>query len=340
MELVPRYLDAVRRYLPKSTQADVIEELSDSIQSQIEEKEAGLGRPLNADEENAILKTYGHPLLAASRYRPHQQLIGPALYPFYVNSLKIVLLIALSVSAVATVVLGITSGDALAAAARAWGAIWGTLFSLVGIVTVIFAAIERFGPKDFARKWDPRSLPAATETQRVPRASSTLELVFNLLFAAWLLNIPGIRHIADYATLGGAAAQLYVPFKLWPWWHQMLPALLVATLAHAAVNSVNLVRPDWFRARAGTMIVTHGFLFVVLCLILRQRTFVAVADGVNHAAQYADAANVLNGVVFIGLIGFAVINLVMIAVNVRTLLQRTNRSFPNPTGNAQAPSGP
>ena len=37
MELLDRYLNAVERYLPRSQQADVVAELSDRIQSTVEE---------------------------------------------------------------------------------------------------------------------------------------------------------------------------------------------------------------------------------------------------------------------------------------------------------------
>ncbi len=70
MELLDRYLNAVERYLPRAQQADVVAELSDSIQSTVEEQKPRLGRPLSVDEESAIIKTYGHPIMAASRYRP------------------------------------------------------------------------------------------------------------------------------------------------------------------------------------------------------------------------------------------------------------------------------
>ena len=37
-----------------------------------------------------MLKKRGHPWLMASRYLPQQQLIGPALFPYYRQALKIV----------------------------------------------------------------------------------------------------------------------------------------------------------------------------------------------------------------------------------------------------------
>ena len=69
MTLVDRYLRAVRDHLPRGQQDDIIDELSDSIQSQIEDQEANLGRPLGEDEQVALLRGFGHPMAVAARYR-------------------------------------------------------------------------------------------------------------------------------------------------------------------------------------------------------------------------------------------------------------------------------
>ena len=44
MELLDRYLQAVRFWLPRKQQDDIIAELGDDLRSQIEEREASLGR--------------------------------------------------------------------------------------------------------------------------------------------------------------------------------------------------------------------------------------------------------------------------------------------------------
>ena len=318
MELLDRYLNAVERYLPKAQQADVIAELSDSIQSSVEEKEAELGRPLSIDEESTIIKAYGHPITAASRYRPNQQLIGPALFPFYVNTLKIVVPIVLGVIFVVDLMFWVGTGDAMAAAARFWGAMWGTLFVIFGLVTAIFAAVERLQPNYKKTQWDPRSLPAV-DAQRVPRATSSVELIFNLLFVALLAGMPSVRHLFD--PMVAPLAEL--PLRLGPWWQEFVPVLLVVTLANALMNCFNLIRPDCSDVRAGTFAVTHGVMLIAVCYALRQHNFVMVSGAVGDPARYAEAANILNSVVLIGLVIFALICAVTTVLNVRKLIFRT-----------------
>jgi hypothetical protein len=56
LSLVDRYLRAARDHLPRSQQDDIINELSDSIRSRIEDEEAALGRPLDEAEEISMLR--------------------------------------------------------------------------------------------------------------------------------------------------------------------------------------------------------------------------------------------------------------------------------------------
>ena len=80
-ELLDRYLQGVRFWLPKAQQEDISAELAEDLHSQIEEKEEELGRSLNEEEMTAILKRFGSPIVVASRYRPQTHLIGPVLFP-------------------------------------------------------------------------------------------------------------------------------------------------------------------------------------------------------------------------------------------------------------------
>ena len=95
MQIVDRYLQSVKTCLSAAQADDIIEELSENISAQIEDKESELQRSLTEAEVEAILKQHGHPLLVASRYRQEQrsvsfgrQIIGPALFPFYIRVLK------------------------------------------------------------------------------------------------------------------------------------------------------------------------------------------------------------------------------------------------------------
>jgi hypothetical protein len=81
MTVVDRYLMAVRIFLPRSAQRDIIAELSDDIQTRIGDREGTLGRPLSAAEQEAIVAEFGHPALLAGRYGPRRPI--SLVFPFY-----------------------------------------------------------------------------------------------------------------------------------------------------------------------------------------------------------------------------------------------------------------
>ena len=88
MELIERYLQAVKFALPQPQRDDIIKELRDNILSQVEEKEAELGHPLGEDEQAELLKKLGSPMQLASRYRKQQPMIGATMFPIYWKVLK------------------------------------------------------------------------------------------------------------------------------------------------------------------------------------------------------------------------------------------------------------
>ena len=90
MELIERYLQAVRFALPPAQRDDIIKELRDNILSQIEEKEAMLGRAPSEGEQAELLKKLGpdvhraraFPLEAATVCSPRNPHSLPPVYTF------------------------------------------------------------------------------------------------------------------------------------------------------------------------------------------------------------------------------------------------------------------
>src|SRR5580658_4824745 len=91
MELLERYLEAVRKHLPWERQDDIIAELRANLEAQLEEKESALGRSLTTAEMEEWLKTLGPPIQVAAGYQPQRYLIGPGFFPIYWYVLKLTL---------------------------------------------------------------------------------------------------------------------------------------------------------------------------------------------------------------------------------------------------------
>ena len=195
MQLLERYLQAVKFWLPKEQKEDIIAELSEDIHSQIDENEAELGRKLNEIELEAILKQRGRPILVANRYLPQQHLIGPVLFPIYRLVLKIVMVCyVVPWTATWIALLIFNSGYAAKFAGHSWfeilgslwASLWGTAFLAVSTVTLVFAILERVQRKShFLEEWNPRKLPPVNNPNLIPRFNSILELAANFVFCVW-----------------------------------------------------------------------------------------------------------------------------------------------------------
>src|ERR1700683_2599670 len=163
MDLMERYLHAVKVWLPGAQQDDILAELSEDLNSQIEDRETELGRKLNADEVAAILKRRGRPIVVASVYGPRQSLIGPAWFPAYCFVLKLVLGIMVPVMAlIVTPALYFSSPNPNAALLNMLRGLPGAALTTFGIITLIFVCLERFqfhAQGETLEDWDPRKLP-------------------------------------------------------------------------------------------------------------------------------------------------------------------------------------
>jgi hypothetical protein len=306
MDLLDRYLQAVRFWLPKAQQEDLIAELSEDLHSQVEEKEGELGRPLHEAEVSVILKRCGSPILVASRYRPQRHLIGPVLFPIYEFVLKMVLLwilVPVFVFIVGPVNLANTRDWGLAAA-HTLGDLWSGAFVAAGVITLVFAVIEatqaHLGLQD---KWDPRSLPALQKQERKPSSLKMLcELGFAFFGLIWILLVPHYPVL----ILGPAAGFL----KAGPWLHTFYVPILLLGIAGLLRSAISLARPQWAWFPSLSQLLNTVLTLVVLNYVSNAaghtlngnwHPFVVPADSVRDSAQYAHIAAIVNASILISL---------------------------------------
>ena len=179
MTVVDRYLMAVRVFLPRSAQRDIVAELSDDIHSRIEDQEGTLGRPLTAAEQEAIVADFGHPALLAGRYGPRRRLIGPEIFPFYWLVLRLALVVGVAVHVAVTMIM-LAQGRADQAIRQATQVLPVVAFIQFGVITLIFALLDNYGVlARVGHCWNPRTLPTAGRVQPF------LQLALVAIFAAW-----------------------------------------------------------------------------------------------------------------------------------------------------------
>jgi hypothetical protein len=285
MELLDRYLQAVRFWLPKSQQEDIITELSSDLRSQIDDRETELGRSLDNAELEEILRRCGSPILVASRYRPQTQLIGPALFPIYLFVLKVVLLWILV--PVFIVIVGpamiLTEANRWAAGLQAWSTLLSAMFFSAVSITVVFAVLERTQAKlNLFEKWSLLSLPPAPKEAQPPSRTHTIfEMIFGIIGLVWLLLAPQY----PFLILGPAAAFL----KAAPVWHTLYLPVIFLAAAGLAYQFVSLMQPQWRWLPASGRLATTILGLVVVNFLINAGTQQSNGDWhpyvVTQAAQ-------------------------------------------------------
>src|SRR5579864_758308 len=288
MELLNRYLQAVKFWLPRAQQDDIITELGEDIRSQVEERESELGRKLTDAEMEAFLKQRGRPLLVAEKYLPHEFLIGPVLFPAYWFVLKLVLTCYI-VPWVAVWGAFMMLDTSYRIQHTGFGIVrdaftlWVIALNAFTVVTVVFAVLERAKDQSWLfDQWSPGKLPPVRNIEQISRFGSATELVFGIaFFTFWWLKIltPTLFDSAGVTiTLApGMPGYLFATF----FW-----CFLLLGCGNIALSAFNLVRPYWTRARRGVR-AGLNFAAAIILLLLAKTHAGLVVSGTAVAANKA-----------------------------------------------------
>jgi hypothetical protein len=248
--LLDRYLFPIRGYLPKDApQDDIIAEISDELQSQIEE----------GKDEAQVIKSYGHPRIVAARYGRAQYLIGPELFPFYLTTLRNVLVggIALVLFGGGIAAILMHNGGVFF---ESLGIAWNTAWWIVAVVTILFVVVERLPQgrvNELTSKWDPLELPAPSTLPPASRFSALAEFIANFIAVLVLLDAWGPHHIPVVAQIASFLAQFHASFT-GAWFPAYIATLAGSALIAGSAIAV-FVRPnlswlhEFFRAFASAV---------------------------------------------------------------------------------------
>ena len=261
MDLLERYLAAIRMDLPAREADDILAELRDDLANRIEEREDMLGRPLGKAELSALLKEFGHPLVIAGRYRKHQYLIGPEAFPFFFAATRIVLAIVVgALLLAATVDVLVSHQEPVRRFAQVLGDLWPALLSTLGAMVVTFALLERAGfPAEHIRRWKPESLPDLKFKK--PRDSwweAPFEVAAGVAFLLWwtgVIHFPIVSSSHEVRVLPGPVWASY-------WW-----PILILVAARLVMSLIAWLRPNWRVARGLLNLATTVVAITLLVVI-------------------------------------------------------------------------
>jgi hypothetical protein len=293
MELLERYLQSVGKYLPKGKRSDIVAELRANILEQVEDKEAELGRPLTIEEEEQILRQYGHPMLVATRYLPQQHLIGSVVFPYYWFTLKVSIPLALLAY---TVAMSLSFASQPVTIGRIVGVFLGYPQIAINVavwVTIVFAIMD-FAQSKYVKNnkvlyaWNPRNLPAL-EPKGDSRSQSIFEVIMSGIGVLWLLSVPKM----PFLMLGPAESFLkYIQPA--PIWHTMYWSFVGLLAVQWLIEIVALFNSSWRRVRPILGLAGQAIGLVIIYLLLQTSEYVVLTEAGRSLQQYQSIAETIN----------------------------------------------
>jgi len=341
MELLDRYLQAVKKHLPLRRQDDIIAELRANLEAQLEDKEAELGRPLTIGEAEDWLRALGSPMMVAARYQPQQYLIGPSLFPMYLFVMRTAFLWVIIIYSIVAATIIVFGGpmhpDSVAEAILRMP---GILINTAAWITLVFAAVEftmtRFPEMlpplaGLNTQWSPSSLPPLEEApiaggKRRSYGQAIAEIIFGFLALVWLLLIPS----HPFLLLGPGAVYLQIaPFTLAPVWFTFYWFIVGLNVLQLAWKSVDFIRGSWQQTSGLQHIASKacGVIPLVLLLTARDHVYVMLKNPAVDRLRYGATVDNINHWIHSGLsvvCAIVVIQLIWDVVQIAIASQRAH----------------
>ncbi len=230
MNLVELYVDEVGQRLPDKLREDIQKEIRSLIEDALEDESRAQGRAPDEEMAAVVLERLGPPQKVAASYLPPRYLIGPQLYPYFINTARIVLPI---VVILAMVGLGVSLGSSTSPSmdigevmAQIISDLLGAVIQAMGMIVLVFAILQWTMPEFKLRErgWDPRKMKAAPDPERVRFAKAITDLFFTVaglvvfnLYPQWISfsRIQGGQWV--HAPLLTAAFFQYLPWLSLLW---------------------------------------------------------------------------------------------------------------------------
>ena len=247
-QLVERYVREIGGGLPRKVRSDVEDELRTLLQDALDERALAEGRPPDEEMAVEVLRKFGRPEEVAERYQPGPRyLIGPRLYPAFVLTTKIVFVVLGILVLVGLGLQGAFRPEKLAGRlgpAGFLGLIFGLakmLFVNLALIATAFAIVERVQARQGTpavpekEEWDPRSLPAVDDPERISVAGRVAGIYCILALFVLFNFFPEYVGIYFFSgsnvyTLSLADLGLRIPLVLLNFWWVLALALNVVLL--------------------------------------------------------------------------------------------------------------
>jgi hypothetical protein len=245
--LIDRYLTAVSENLPARLRKDTVTEIRSLIQDALDDRSKAEGRPPDNDMMVEVLKQFGSPESIVAPYLPKKYLIGPQLFPTF----SLVISIVLPIIAVLSMVgfwgghiqaMPITGVELITNIANSIADTLSAVIQGFGNIVIIFAILQWVLP-DFKikpKEWDPHSLKAVRQPDKIKRGELITEIFFSLIglivFTFYVDKIGIYNYVGDQWTFTPILTSAFNNFIPW------LDMLWVITII---LNTILLRRGTW-----------------------------------------------------------------------------------------------
>lgn len=189
MELIDRYVAEVGRHIPEKMRTDIEAEIRSLLEDTLEDRAHQQGRQPDEEMVVEMLKSYGKPEKVAATYLPPRYLIGPHLYPVFLMTIRIMLLVVFIISLVQFGFSVTLSKGGLAQIGFSFAEALSTFLSGglngLGVIVIVFAILQWKLPQKDAQSadWDPRKLEAVPpKRDQVKTRSMIVETILAAVF--------------------------------------------------------------------------------------------------------------------------------------------------------------
>lgn len=296
MNLIDKYIAEVGKHLPRKNRADIEAEIRSTLEDMLDERKQGDG-PADEATIMALLKEYGSPREVADKYKTHQYLIGPRLFPIFEMVVKIVFAVVAVVSLIG-LGLGIAktglTGPEFASTLTEWlGGLFTGLISAFGNIVLVFAIIERTQAaneleKDF-KEWDPKELQSEPDPDKIDMPDHIATIIFTTLGLVVLNlypNLLSLRFInnGDWVSFPLLTDAL---FRFLPW-------INIMGLLQIVFSGFMLSQRDWTPATRVAGILVDVASMILTIVILRTPGIFGVTPEVLTSLGITESADTLS----------------------------------------------
>lgn len=329
-DFVERYIHAVTKRLPETSRQDVSQELNsliynmlptDPTESQIEE----------------VLVSLGSPMSLAYQYQDEKRyLISPPFFHDYINILKIVGIIIVSIQILTGTIDSIFNLEST----TLWSLIGEVLNNVLGgllgnlsigftIVTIAFWAYE-YGVQKGEVQWVMKDLPEVPQpkTQKINRFEASVELIFHVVFSIIAINLFVANFdLLQFTTASGEQIPIFSASVV----NRFIPYLIAAAIIGFISILIKLYVGQWRYAVTSLHTIYEVASSLLIILFIQNRNLIQVEAFQFIADTMNTSLETLRQNVTYGINVLTVIIILVVLIDIGFSWKKTIEGYRNPS---------